>query len=242
METTRSLLHVHVSDLPRRSEAEAGGPTGSVLDFIASDESLDRYREIISASGWKLENYQRNPVFQNSHQCTDILHTLGRALITEVRDGQLRQRIQFATDINPMAKIAFNLYKAKFLNAVSVGFRPIRWEDGSDRTSYRRKYLEQELMEVSAVSIPANPNALALAYKSGAVEKSDLRDLSDLITLTLGKDAVPASLINSAPASLINSAPASQIIPSDTCHQTPDPSPSPLLQLARSLHDTLRKI
>src|SRR4051812_43427952 len=55
------------------------------LDFIASDESLDRYSEIISASGWKLDNYQRNPVFQNAHQYGDILHTLGRALTTEVR-------------------------------------------------------------------------------------------------------------------------------------------------------------
>ncbi len=35
-------------------------------------------------------------------------------------------------------------------------------------------YLEQELLEVSAVSVPANPNALALALKSGAVEPGEL--------------------------------------------------------------------
>ena len=40
-------------------------------------------------------------------------------------------------------------------------------------------------MTPSAVAIPANPNALALGLKSGAVEKSDLRDLSDLIRHTL---------------------------------------------------------
>jgi len=44
-------------------------------------------------------------------------------------------------------------------------------------------------LEVSAVSIPANPNALALAYKSGALEKSDLRDLADLIRHTLERSA-----------------------------------------------------
>ena len=98
------------------------------LDFVSSDSTLDRYGEIIQASGWKLENYQRNPVFQNSHQYGDILFTLGKALIMEVRGGQLFQRIQFACDINPMAKIAYGLYKGKFLNAVSVGFVPIRWE------------------------------------------------------------------------------------------------------------------
>ncbi len=49
----------------------------SCLDFIASDAMLDRYDEI---SGWKLENYQRNPVFQNSQQYGDILFTLGNPL------------------------------------------------------------------------------------------------------------------------------------------------------------------
>jgi HK97 family phage prohead protease len=156
-----------------------------VLDFVASDESLDRYNEIISASGWKLDNYQRNPVFQNAHQYGDVIFTLGKALATEVRSGKLHQTIQFACDINPMAKIAYGLYKGKFLNAVSVGFMPLRWEDGGQEAGYTRKYLEQELLEVSAVGIPANPNALALGLKSGAIEKSDLRDLSDLINLTL---------------------------------------------------------
>src|SRR4051812_47534942 len=115
----RSTIPVQISD----------DSCNSCLDFVSSDESLDRCNEIISASGWKLDNYKRNPVFQNAHQYSDILHTLGRALITEVRVGTtstssayLFQRIEFACDINPMAKIAYGLYKGKFLNAVSVGF------------------------------------------------------------------------------------------------------------------------
>jgi uncharacterized protein len=193
----RSTIPVQISD----------DSCNSCLDFISSDESLDRYSEIISASGWKLDNYKRNPVFQNAHQYGDILFTLGRALITEIRSGgssitpplhhsttpYLFQRIEFACDINPMAKIAYGLYKGKFLNAVSVGFVPLRWEDGSEEKGYRRKYLEQELLEVSAVGIPANPNALALGLKSGAIQKSDLRDLSDLIHLTLDRPTCPTS-------------------------------------------------
>src|SRR5437773_2761467 len=57
----------------------------SCLDFISSDETLDRYQEIISATGRNLTNYQRNPVFQNAHQYGDIIFTLGKALITELR-------------------------------------------------------------------------------------------------------------------------------------------------------------
>jgi HK97 family phage prohead protease len=193
----RGGIHVEISEPPAPADRDTSrgatpdpstldpGLSTHVLDFVSSDETLDRYSEIISASGWDLANYQRNPVFQNAHQYGDVIFTLGKALVTEVQGGQLRQRIQFATDINPMARIAYGLYRGKFLNAVSVGFVPIRWENGTDKTSYRRKYLEQELLEVSAVGIPANPNALAMAYKSGAIEKSDLRELSDLIRLTL---------------------------------------------------------
>jgi len=182
-------------------------------------------------AGWKLSSYHRNPVFQNAHQYGDVIFTLGKALVTEIRAGKLYQRIQFATDINPMARIAYGLYRGKFLNAVSVGSSPsagktpthrtqggarcprrawppspIRWERGwgegglhstldtrhSTRSGFRRRYLEQELLEVSAVAIPANPNALALGLKSGALEKSDLRDLSDLLRLTLDHPAAPA--------------------------------------------------
>src|SRR5207249_11140167 len=71
--------------------------------------------------------------------------TLGKALITEVRAvGRvspsapprhvLFQRVQFATNVNPMARIAYGLYSGNFLSAVSVGFIPLRWEnaDGTE--------------------------------------------------------------------------------------------------------------
>jgi HK97 family phage prohead protease len=161
----------------------------AVLDFIVSDETLDRYNEVIVASGWKLDNYVRNPVFQNSHQYGDIIYTLGRALITEVRTVAdrkvLYQRVEFATEANPIAKIAYNLYKGKFLNAVSVGFIPMQWENGEPGQSWQRRYTEQELLEVSAVGIPANPNALALGLKAGALSKQQIKDLGALLHYAL---------------------------------------------------------
>jgi HK97 family phage prohead protease len=161
----------------------------STLDFIVSDETLDRYDEVIVASGWKLDNYLRNPVFQNSHQYGDIIYTIGRALTTEVRTMQgrtvLYQRVEFATEANPIAKIAYNLYKGRFLNAVSVGFIPIRWEMGEPGDRIARRYTEQELLEVSAVGIPANPNALALGLKAGALSKQQIKDLGALLHYAL---------------------------------------------------------
>ena len=164
--------------LPSISPVTGSAP---VIDFTSSDQSLDRYHEIIVATGWRLDNYRKNPVLQNAHQYGDILFTIGRATITEVRGDRLYQRVEFATDINPMARIAYGLYKGGFLNAVSVGFTPIRWEDGAEKSNFNRRFLEQELLEVSAVGIPANPNALQLGLRDGAIHKSDLREVLALL-------------------------------------------------------------
>ena len=201
----RALVQVEIRE-PAVSLGEGQGSEASkaALDFVASTATLDRFHEIIEPSGWRLEAYRRNPVFQNAHNYGDVLFTLGKALITEVRTvgggPALCQRIQFATEVNPMARIAYGLYKGGFLNAVSVGFIPLRWEDanGEERdsreapnrlstinsqpsTSCRRRYLEQELLEVSAVAIPANPDALAMGLKSGAIGKSYVQAAIELL-------------------------------------------------------------
>jgi phage head maturation protease len=216
-----------------------GNSSNPCLDFISSDETLDRYHEIIVPTGWDLSSYRRNPVFQNAHQYGDVIFTLGRSLLTEIRtvaDRQvLYQRIEFATDINPIARIAYGLYHGKFLNAVSVGFIPMRWENGDGTGSplpsdgrgikgegFLRRYLEQELLEVSAVAIPANPSALALAYKSGAIEKSDLRDSLDLLRALCPGDPGPSAMSATYPAPY----PASS-------------NPQQLLALARELRNLL---
>ena len=192
----RTLLEVEVRDAAAPPESGGSGAPAATLDFIASTATLDRYHEVIEPSGWRLDAYRRNPVFQNAHNYGDILFTLGKALVTEVRSfGErqaLCQRIEFATEINPVARIAYGLYKGGFLNAVSVGFIPLKWEDGGSGTDSkgapapRRRYLEQELLEVSAVAIPANPDALALGLRSGAVRKSDLQEALDLLRALVG--------------------------------------------------------
>ena len=169
-----------------------GDVHGAVVDFRSSDETLDRYQEVITVAGWKLDNYRKNPVVQNAHSYCSVSDTIGKSLITEIRQDAPRstldaptpylfQRVQFAVEENPMAKVAYGLYKGGFLNAVSVGFIPLRWENGSQETGYRRKYLEQELLEVSAVSMPANPNAMTMALKAGAVDLGDLKELAALL-------------------------------------------------------------
>ena len=58
--------------LHRQLHPEATTPPSSdhappnTLDFRSSDATLDRYSEIIAVSGWKLDNYRKNPVFRQT--------------------------------------------------------------------------------------------------------------------------------------------------------------------------------
>jgi hypothetical protein len=54
----RGGMHVEVREpVPSPGgEGQGEGGISPVLDFISSDETLDRYNEIIVPSGWKLAN------------------------------------------------------------------------------------------------------------------------------------------------------------------------------------------
>lgn len=196
----RGGLHVRTS-IPEGIGSEP------VVDFISSDETLDRYNEVVCASGWVLDRYARNPVFQDSHDYSTILRTIGRATVTEVRGNQLFQRIAFAVDANPLARIAYSMYRGGFLHAVSVGFIPLEWDNGNGQSNYARRYLKQELIETSAVAIPANPNALECAIKAGAVGKGDLKDLLEVLRGLAEGTASPNQSIHFAGAGFNASAP-----------------------------------
>lgn len=130
---------------------------------IASTESVDRDGDILSANGWKLKNYKKNPVFLWGHDAHSL--PIGKSLNTWVEGSKLMFQPQFATDISPFAEIVWKMYKAKILRSFSVRFDPIEWEDieqpeGKQIFFPPRKYIKQELLEISAVNIPSNTEAI----------------------------------------------------------------------------------
>src|SRR6185437_2590328 len=73
----------------------------------------------------------------------------------------------------------FNLYQGKFLRAVSVGFMPLempkRITDTEGNATGGYEFTNQELLELSAVPVPANPEAVARMASKGFGTEEDLR-------------------------------------------------------------------
>ncbi len=131
----------------------------AALTFVLSTDEVDRHGDVVSADGWRLEAYLRNPVLLWAHDYRRP--AIGRAVSVWTEPHRLLAKMEFAP--SAFAQEVAALYACGFQWGVSVGFRPIRWEERRDaRTGafLGLRYLEQELLEVSAVPVPANRQAL----------------------------------------------------------------------------------
>ena len=89
---------------------------------------------------------------------------IGRALETWTDTHRLMARVEFAP--TPFAQEVAMLYGAGYQRGVSVGFKPLRYEERRHEKTgaiLGIRFLEQELLEASAVPVPANRNALRKA-------------------------------------------------------------------------------
>ena len=136
-------------------------PASRSIQFIASTESTDRYGDRVFVRGWKLDNYLKNPVILWGHDANAL--PVGKAIAIEITGSQLLITVQFAgAEENPQAESVYRLYAGGFLHAVSVGFLPISFEPRMEGNKLvGTDFLEQELLELSCVNVPANAEALA---------------------------------------------------------------------------------
>lgn len=129
---------------------------------VATDESVDRDGERIAADAWDFTNFLKNPVLLWAHDYR--AEPVGKILELTRAGAKTLFKPQFAIGITERAKQIFQFYQEGYLNAFSVGFIPREWKDedlpGGKRV---RTFTKVELLEISAVPVPSNPNALVLA-------------------------------------------------------------------------------
>jgi len=141
-------------------KVHAGEVDGS--EYVLSDETPDRMGDIIQADGWKLANFKRNPIALFGHR-SDF--PIGRWKNLRIEGTSLRAHLELApAGTSDRIDEIRRLVDAGILKATSVGFRPIKYAALDPESPWDgTRFLEQELVETSLVSVPANPNALAVA-------------------------------------------------------------------------------
>ena len=144
------------------ADGGVGNDAGKGYLVVASTGDIDRHGDTVAPDGWRLDAYRANPVVLWAHDYRQP--AIGRAAAVWRQGGSLLASIEFAP--TEFGGTVAALYQQGYQRGVSVGFRPIRFEerrDGRSGAFLGIRFLEQELLEISAVPVPANGAALLRA-------------------------------------------------------------------------------
>ena len=146
-----------------------------VYTFVASTAHADRHGTVLNIDNWDIKNFNSNPIIGYQHNVYggDMCNApnpddvIGKGIA--YLDGDLMVDVIFDTENELAMKIKSKVDRG-FLRTVSVGFLEI----GEARMGNRElkedpslQYYEgQELLELSIVNIPSNPNAKKKALRS----------------------------------------------------------------------------
>lgn len=147
------------------------------VQFCISNQEQDRDGDILVAAGCDLTQFQKNPQFLGFHNYWD--YPLGKVVKCWIDNASnsVKAIVYFPTveelSTNPdqasekakQVDFTYNCYKTGLLKAVSVGFQVKDFENNPD-SEFGHIITKWELLEFSAVPVPANPDALAESVKS----------------------------------------------------------------------------
>ncbi len=138
------------------------------MTAIASDESIDRVGDSLKVTDWDFKEFLKNPVLQAGHDYKPQ-YNIGIAKDLRVEGKKVKFTPVFH-DITRLSREIHEMFSKKFLRAWSVGLIPGK-EEGD----------KNELLEVSAVAVPANSNALTTVKSlTQEAEKYDEETLGEV--------------------------------------------------------------
>jgi HK97 family phage prohead protease len=138
-------------------------PTKQQLVFRISTGSVDRMNDTVNPKGFTNLAKAGGLPFLWAHDAT--LPPIGKIVKAWQSDGAVDALVEFTPpDMDhPLGRgfgaNVYRMYTTGFLNSVSIGFRAMKWRRAEDRDDNGIDFLQQELLETSAVPVPANAEA-----------------------------------------------------------------------------------
>ncbi len=151
------------------------------VTVVASTTTVDSHGDIIEQD-WKLDRYRKNPVvlwhhnvfgawrYSDGMSAPEDLLPIGHAPEVAVEGGplgQLTATIKLGSaEYNPLSQRVLLGFAEGHIRAVSVGFYPGEITEEKVEGGYRYRLSACELLEISVVPIPSNPDAVAKSIAS----------------------------------------------------------------------------
>lgn len=145
-----------------------------------STAAVDRDGEVLIPMGCNSKDFEKNPVVMWLHNYNRI--PIGKVVGFKRTDDEVVAKMVLASrpDSYPEDKewepdTLLSLYQQGILSAFSVGFIPTESRPATDRDAkkygdgVRRVHSKWKILEVSAVPLPANQEAVAIAVSKGII-------------------------------------------------------------------------
>lgn len=160
------------------AETKAAEGEDRTLVVTITTDKPDRSGDVVVPEGGDLKNFKKNPVVLFGHKYNEP--PIARAEQLRVVDNGIQAKVSFPEKgVYPFADTIYELYKAKILHAWSIGF--IAKEsvnlDAEKGSWGPQKFTKWEMLEFSAVPVPANPEALTL-LRSNGLDESTIKHLT----------------------------------------------------------------
>jgi len=181
------------------------------IKFRASTPAIDRHGTIVKPMGIKTENFVKaGAPFLWGHDSTggflgtpNIENVLGNVVDMAKTEEAFDISVEFSR-FNPKADIAYKRVKAGELRAVSISFIPLKAHneerlvtvDGEEQKIVVKVFDESDLLEVSLVPVPSNPEAVVLEKDAMADEMKVFVETQGMI---LEQNGYPPVCIRSLP-------------------------------------------
>ena len=147
------------------------------VEIVASTSNLVRDDAIIPMAAWDITDFLKNPVILFAHNSFEP--PIAQSVSTELRrgPGEMRQFWLF-NDLTQLSREVHALFETGAMRAASVGFmiRSFHRPDEKELAKLRKKFPRvgeftwvidlAELLETSAVPVPADPGAIAIEGRS----------------------------------------------------------------------------
>jgi hypothetical protein len=160
-----------------------------VLQYTITNETTDRYGDIVRAAGVDLTNYKREPVVHLAHDTSKF--PVGNSIKTwyDSNDKSIKSWALFVddrVDRTGLSETAFRFASNGHMKGASVGFLPTESNSPSSKEErdalglgeQGREYRKCELLEYSICSIPCNPSALTTMSKKFEDTNALIKEMS----------------------------------------------------------------
>ena len=155
----------------RESRLAVESADATSVSAIFSDESVARDGDIWLTSGIDTTAFLRNPVVPYAHNLDEP--PVGRVSALTKANKQLRGVVTFTPEeVYPFGFMIGQMYRQGFLSAFSCSIVPTETEHGPISAGARRTITKCDLLEISAVPVPALVTALVAGRRQRAFDTS----------------------------------------------------------------------